>query len=306
MNFCRADEGLKKIILNFINFLEIEKKYSKNTIIAYGFDIDDFLNFVFIEKKHEVKKSDLENLTIYNFRSYLAQRLEKHVNSSNARCLAALRSLFRFWYKNNLLKNSEIFKIKTPKIAKLLPKAVDQIDIKNIFFALKKYHQEAWLCKRDEALLALIYGCGLRISEAINITAKSLEGAQFLVVEGKGKKQRMVPFLPLVREKIKNYLDICPFEIKREDAIFLGRNGKKILRQEFNKSLQNIRKNLNLSDTITPHAFRHSFATHLMEGGVDLRAIQGMLGHESLSTTQRYTKVDRARLLDVYNSVNLR
>ncbi len=300
------DKEVKNLVLKFLNFLEIEKKYSPNTLSSYKIDITYFINFLFQAQARIVSKSDLENLTIYDFRNFLAQRLENHVNSSNARCLAALRSLFLFWHKNNLIKNDEIFKIKTPKIAKTLPKSVDVIDINKIFSKLNQYHQEIWQIKRDEALLTLIYGCGLRISESLQISKKSLENSQFLIIEGKGKKQRMVPLLPIVLSRINDYLKVCPFKIESDQSIFFSKNGKKYLRQEFNKLIQNIRRDLNLSENITPHSFRHSFATHLLESGCDLRAIQDLLGHQSLSTTQKYTKIDKVRLLNIYDKIKLR
>lgn len=290
----------------FLRFLEVEKKYSNNTFESYRIDIFYFLDFIFCTKSKVLSKSDLESLTIYDFRKWLARRVENHNNASNARALAALRSLFRFLNQNNLLLNREIEKIKTPKISKPIPKSVDQVDIEKIFLEIEKFHKVEWKMRRDIALLTLIYGCGLRISEALMVSKKSLENSQNLVVTGKGKKQRIVPLLPMVLKRINEYLAISPFSPLFDQPIFLGSKGKAITRRDFSGLISHIRKNLNLAETITPHAFRHSFATHLLEAGGDLRTIQELLGHESLSTTQRYTKVDKARLLSVYEQFSKR
>lgn len=208
--------------------------------------------------------------------------------------------------RNELLNNSEIEKIKTPKVVKPLPKAVDQFDIDKIFAAIPVIQKVEWKAKRDIALLTLIYGCGLRISEALAVSKKSLENSQTLIVTGKGKKQRMLPLLPIVKKRIDEYLSACPFVPGVDAGIFLGNKGNTYSRFDFDRLISKIRKNLGLPDTVTPHSFRHSFATHLLEAGADLRSIQDLLGHENLSTTQRYTKVDKSRLLSVYQKFSRR
>ncbi len=302
----KCDSDLINLIEKFLRFLTAEKKYSNHTINSYRIDIFHFFDFLFRVKAKTITINDAENLTVYDFRKWLAERLPNHVNSSNARALASLRSMMRFFHQNNLLKNQEISKIKTPKIAKPIPKSVDQIDIEKIFSEIANIHKSEWKAKRDVALLTLIYGCGLRISESLSVTKNDLENSQTLIVSGKGKKQRMVPLLEIIRKRIDEYLAICPFLINSKQPIFLGSKGKTYSRQEFAMLIQKIRRNLNLSKNITPHSFRHSFATHLLEAGGDLRTIQELLGHESLSTTQRYTKIDKARLLNVYEKFSPR
>lgn len=288
-------------VKQFLQFLESEKKYSQNTLISYGCDIENFINFIAAIKNKSVDENDLENLSIHDFRKWLSSRLENHINASNARALAALRSLFRFLNKNNLIQNKEIFKIKTPKVAKNLPRSVDKIDIDKIFLDIQKFRKTNWQAKRDIALLTLIYGCGLRISEALSISKKSIENSQTLIVTGKGKKQRMAPLLPIIKKRINEYLEICPFKPDLNNSIFFSKSGKPYSRRLFSSLIKMIRQDLNLQENITPHAFRHSFATHLLEAGGDLRTIQELLGHENLSTTQKYTKIDKSRLLSVYN-----
>jgi integrase/recombinase XerC len=217
-----------------------------------------------------------------------------------------LRSFFKFLNRHQFIANGEISKVKTPKLAKPIPKAIDKIDIDSITDLIKEFSKTDWTIKRDLALLTLIYGSGLRISEALSITSNHLDGSGVLIITGKGGKQRMVPILPITKQKIDEYLAIMPHKINGNDPIFLGLRGKKYQPASFEKLIQNIREYLSLPSTITPHSFRHSFATHLLENGGDLRTIQELLGHSSLSTTQRYTKVDKKRLLEVYQRVSLR
>lgn len=299
----------EKIVLlleKFSRYIEAEMRYSRHTLNSYKTDILYFLQFIAKEKNKILDENDLEELTIYDFRGWLGGRMENHNNASNARALASLRAFFKFLNENNLIKNRQIEKIKTPKIAKAIPKAVEVLDIEKIFSAIADFRKNSWEVKRDQALMSLLYGCGLRISEGLSISKKSLQNNQVLTVTGKGKKQRMVPLLPIVKKRIEEYLLELPFALDDESGIFLNRSSKPYSRFDFDHLIKNLRRSLNLSETITPHSFRHSFATHLLESGGDLRSIQELLGHENLSTTQRYTKIDKSRLLSVYNSVQKR
>ncbi len=302
----KCDDDTIALVEKFLRFLQAEKRYSSHTINSYRTDIFYFLDFLFKSQEKIISKNSLENLLVHDFRRWLSDRLPNHVNASNARAISSLRSFFKFCNQNGLLENSQISKIKTPKVAKPIPKAVDKIDIDKILDEISKIRKEPWQAKRDLALLTLIYGCGLRISEALAVSQKSLQNSQSLVVEGKGKKQRMVPLLPIVNQRIQDYLNACPFEVTFEQPIFVSAKNKTLLRYDFNNLIATIRTNLNLAETITPHAFRHSFATHLLEAGGDLRVIQELLGHESLATTQRYTKIDKEHLLSSYFKASLR
>lgn len=302
----KCDSEINFLIEKFWRFLAVEKKYSAHTLSSYRTDIFYFVDFLFRSKQREINRKVFESLTIHDFRKWLSERVDNHVNASNARAIAALRSFFRFSNQNHLVENCEIKKIKTPKIAKPIARSVDLSDIEKISDSIAKMRKEAWQAKRDLALLTLIYGCGLRISEALSISKQSLENAQMLIVTGKGKKQRAIPLLPVVRKKIADYLASCPFTLGFNQPIFIATKGRPYTRREFSGLILNIRKRLGLPDSITPHSFRHSFATHLLEAGGDLRTIQELLGHENLSTTQRYTKVDKARLLSVYEKFSKR
>ena len=302
------DEKVKKITDDFLSFLTIQRRASTHTIDSYRIDISYFFAFL---KEHfgcnQVTISILESLTVHDFRKWLLMRNKSEFsNSSTARALSCLRSFFAFANRNKKILNNKIENVKTPKIGKPIPKAVDEIDIKSIMKLIDSFNKEEWCSKRDIALLTLIYGCGLRISESLSITKNDLANYGVLIVTGKGNKQRMVPMLDIVKERIDQYLKVCPYNIPVDQPIFLGARGGVYSPTLFQKLISNIRKYLQLPDTITPHAFRHSFATHLLENGGDLRTIQELLGHSSLSTTQRYTKIDKKRLLDVYNKIHPR
>ncbi|MFZ9181050.1 MAG: tyrosine-type recombinase/integrase [Rickettsiales bacterium] len=295
-----------KIIIQFINYLTYEKKYAENTIISYITDILDFIKFIYKLKNNIVNKKNLEELELVDFRSWLGERLDNHINNSNARALSALRSMFKYFEKNNLITNRKIFKIKIPKLSKTLPRAIDFNDVKRIISTLENYHEEPWENAREIAITFLIYGCGLRISEALSINKIMLENSQSLIINGKGQKQRLVPMIPIVKEKIEKYLELCPFKNNPAIPIFVNKKNKKYLRTVYANIIAEIRKNLNLSDDITPHAFRHSFATALLEENVDLRTIQDLLGHSKLTTTQRYTKIDKIKLIQNYKKFSNR
>ncbi len=295
------------MIEKFFLYLEIQKKYSFHTITSYQNDIFNFIAFIFKLKGEKVTKNILKNLVVSDFRAFLMEKFEAgHVNATNARSISAVRSFFRFLNKNKMVINGDIERIKTPKIGKSLPKAVDEIDIDKIIAAIDGLKKPEWEKKRDLALTTLIYGCGLRISEALNLRKVDLLSSDSLVLKGKGGKQRMVPILPIIQKRVKDYVDLCEHKIEAKGVLFLGAKGGAYDGRVFRKLLSDLRRALNLSETITPHAFRHSFATHLLESGGDLRMIQDLLGHSSLSTTQRYIKVDRERLVGEVNKYKLR
>jgi integrase/recombinase XerC len=193
-----------------------------------------------------------------------------------------------------------VFSIKVPRLNKPLPKALNEEDTAIALDEVGNIALLPWVGKRDKAILILIYGCGLRISEVLSMTKKQIND-DVLIITGKGKKQRLVPKLAIINNSLKDYLDNCPYLFNNEDKIFVGVRGKALNPGLFQRHIRTLRIRLGLKDATTPHAFRHSFATHLLSEGADLRSIQELLGHESLATTQRYTAVDTKRLLDVYN-----
>jgi len=300
-------ETVFEYLNKFLNFLQVEKKYSSNTIEAYDRDLFYFLKFFSDLRQAEIDVNALESISLFDLRKWLSQRSLNHSNSSNARAVAVLRSFFKFLKRHNLILNQEIDKLKTPKIIKPLPRPVAIDDIKKIIDEIAVIRKKDWHVKRDQALIYMIYGCGLRISEALSVRLIDIQNFENLVVMGKGKKQRIVPLLEPVVEALKKYFQICPYNFNfdvnnplRLKSIFIKDNCKAMTRFDYNGLLTLIRKKLNLSEEITPHSFRHSFATHLLQNGSDLRVIQDLLGHESLSTTQKYTKIDRVKIIEAF------
>ncbi len=299
--------SVDRLINDFLLFLASEKRYSKNTIISYRTDLNIFFSFLNKYLGKKIDMNDLEELENQDFRSFLAQRHDEEIaNISNARTVSVLRSFFRYLNKSKKILNNKIYNIKIPKIPKSLPKAIEEIDINQMLSLIKDFNKEEWCYLRDLALVTLIYGAGLRLSEALMITKSDLCNDEFILIKGKGGKERMVPILPIILKRINNYLQTCPHGISKYDAVFLGKRGGAYNPALFQSLIRKIRKYLQLPDYVTPHAFRHSFATHLLEEGGDLRSIQELLGHSSLSTTQKYTAVNKRRILDVYAKINPR
>lgn len=302
-----TNEAVKDLVDDFLVYLASQKRCSDHTIVSYHTDIFYFFSFLKNQSGALIDKARLESVTIQDFRSWLVFRKEQNFsNASTARAVSCLRSLFKFLNRQKIISNKEIENIKSPKLGKPIPKAVDKVDIDSVMNLIGEFSKGDWLQKRDLALLTLIYGSGLRISEALSLTKNHLNNNGVVVITGKGNKQRMVPILPIIEKRINEYLAALPHKINNNEPIFLGLRGKKYQSAMFEKLIQKIREYLSLPDTVTPHSFRHSFATHLLEAGGDLRTIQELLGHSSLSTTQRYTKIDKKRLLEVYNKVSLR
>jgi integrase/recombinase XerC len=281
---------------------------SKNTIISYQNDFNSFSYFLKNKLNKDLTIKTLEDLKHSDFRAWLSFKKEKEQkNSSISRGLSAIKSFYKFLIKNKKIINPTIGIMKNPKIKKRLPRSIDVENISKIFGCIHDMRKENWEAERDIALCYLIYGCGLRISEALNLKKREyFKNIDVLTIIGKGNKMRNVPILPIITEKINIYLKECPHIILPDDFLFKSSRGLKYSPAVFEKLIQNIRMVLDLSEEITPHAFRHSFATHLMENGADLRSIQELLGHSSLSTTQLYMKIDKKRLLTTYSKIHPR
>ncbi|HEU0118132.1 MAG TPA: tyrosine recombinase XerC, partial [Alphaproteobacteria bacterium] len=213
---------------------------------------------------------------------------------------------FRWLDRTGLLHNNAIELLKTPKTARRLPRPVSEAEAQDIVSLAKNVSQEGWVGLRDEALFTLLYGAGLRISEALALTHADLAQKDRITVTGKGNKQRNVPMLPIVRESLDKYLAECPYAVKPKQPIFVGARGEKLNPAVAQRHLRQLRRQLNLPDSVTPHALRHSFATHLLSSGADLRSLQELLGHSSLSTTQLYTKIDAQQLSKTYRAAHPR
>lgn len=285
-----ADSKLLAVITDWQNWLLRERLYSEHTLDAYSRDLSGFLSKI---KNTALTLDDLKNLDIHDFRKFLSLQAARNLNkSSMCRELSSVKNFFKWLERKKILKNPAISIISSPKKAKVLPKALDAEDSFNILKEISKLETDAWQGLRDKAILMLLYGCGLRISEALSINVGDISAqSEFLRVKGKGNKERIIPFLPIIWRYIEAYLAECPYKNNVGEPLFLGARGERISPRIIQRQLQKLRLTLGLPDTVTPHALRHSFATQLLAEGTDLRSIQELLGHASLSTTQRYTDV---------------
>lgn len=299
--------GAVKALDAWLHHLGAARGYSAHTLEAYRRDVEAF--FAFLNEHHggSVNFTLLKNLETQDFRAWLSSRLSAGYDpASNARALSSVKQFFRYLEKNHGVSNPYALAVRGPRRKAPLPKALTQGAAREAISHVGELQDEPWVALRDTAMLTLLYGAGLRIGEALSLTRRQVQGADTLMVTGKGSKQRQVPLLPAVRQALADYLHACPHAIGADDVIFVGVKGAPLHRPAFNKQMQKLRGYLGLPENATPHAFRHSFATHLLSQGADLRAIQELLGHSSLSTTQRYTAVDSARLLAAYSAAHPR
>ena len=286
---------------NWLNYLSNIKKLSQNSVVSYKNDLSKFFIFFqdYIEKNIGLK--EIESIKISEFRSFLTYRRNSEISSNSiARNISALKSFFRFLIKNNKIKESSVFNLKSPKLKKSLPRPINVDLAIQVIKQAEEIEDEKWIGLRNKAILILLYGCGLRISEALSLNYDDVQNEDHILIKGKGEKERIVPMMPYIKKGIENYLEACPKEIISGEALFIGKRFSRLSPRIIQYALEKIRTALSLPETATPHALRHSFATHLLDSGGDLRTIQELLGHSSLSTTQKYTKVETSKLLEIY------
>jgi len=242
-----------------------------------------------------------------DFRAFLARRAQDGLErGSLARGLSVLRGFLRFLQRRGLAATTAVAALRSPKLPHSVPKPLTIEDAASSLDAVAEVAKGRWGGKRDTAILALLYGCGLRLSEALGLTRGEAPLGDMLAITGKGGKQRLLPVLPVVRQAVADYLAACPFLLAKDDPLFVGSRGGPLNPRVVQRQMAALRGFLGLPETATPHALRHSFATHLLGRGGDLRAIQELLGHASLSTTQRYTSVETERLLAIYDAAHPR
>ena len=302
-----AAKDLAAAISAWREWLVAERRASAHTIDAYARDLATFLSFLSDHIGDEPSVAALSALIPADFRAYLAHRNALGISrSSVARGLSTLRNVFRFFERQGYLSNPAINTIRTPRLPKSVPKALREDDAMEAIRTIGETHDTPWLSARDTALMLLLYGCGLRIGEALNLTCADIPKSDTMRVMGKGRKERIVPVLAVVREGLTAYRKLCPYPPNKDAPLFVGARGQALNPGVVQRQLRQVRALLGLDETATPHALRHSFATHLLAKGGDLRTIQELLGHSSLSTTQRYTAVDAAQLTKVYRQAHPR
>ncbi|MBB4379664.1 tyrosine recombinase XerC subunit [Bradyrhizobium sp. Rc3b] len=307
-----ADPSIAQEMTRWLSHLGAERRLSPKTLEAYGRDLRQCLDFLCSHWGERVTLKRFAALEATDVRAFMAMRRADDIaGRSLMRALAGLRSFGRFLEREGKGKVGALSAIRAPKVAKTLPKPLPMASAKRLADADERAGEdrETWILARDAAVMALLYGSGLRISEALGLKRREVprpgEG-DVLIVTGKGNKTRMVPVLQTVLELVQEYVAMCPYPLPAEGPIFVGARGGPLSPRIIQLAMERLRGALGLPDSATPHALRHSFATHLLSRGGDLRAIQELLGHSSLSTTQIYTGIDSERLLEVYASAHPR
>lgn len=300
---CASD--LSKALLDWQAWLKVEKNVSKHTLRAYTGDLSMFVSFLAKHKARAVSIADVSGASLNEFRSWMSrQTMDGRANSSRARTLSGLKNFLSWMDKQGIAHNAAIKTVRTPKLPRKLPRPLHQNQAFNILNDTGDGH---WVSLRDRALFTLLYGCGLRIDEALSLDIVHLPRDGFLRVMGKGRKERQVPILSLVVDAIDKYRAACPYAEDGTRPLFVGeKNGKRLHQGVAQKAMRDLRRELSLPETATPHALRHSFATHLLQNGANLREIQELLGHASLSTTQRYTDINAEEMLAIYRKAHPR
>lgn len=295
-------EDASPVAQGWLAFLTHEKKLLPKTLEAYARDLSQFGAFLSEHLGAPAGVDDLRGLTGSDFRSFMAYRRNDGVESrSLARQVSAIRSFFGYAERSGAFKNTAYGVVRSPKLPRRLPRplqieaAVSMTD--TAAFADAEALQ--WIVARDRAVFILLYACGLRISEALGLTLRQIR-QEPVMIKGKGGKTRIVPMLPEARTAVEQYAALCPFAVAADQPLFRGAKGGSLLPRIIQLQMERMRGFLGLPDTATPHALRHSFASHMLASGADLRVIQELLGHASLSTTQVYTDVNREHLLQQY------
>ena len=294
------DAGLLVIVNDWLSYLKDIRGYSGNTIKSYQADLSNFIDFNNNHLAKSISIKDLENLVIQDLRSWLAWRVStNHKQTSNARAASTIKNFYRYLKKVYNINNPSIHQIRITKLKKPLPKALSEEVSEEALETIEVLNDD-WQGVRNKAIFLLLYGSGLRISEALSITIEQIINMKNnqIIIKGKGNKERIVPVHNYTKDTIFKYIKNCEFNIT--NVLFLGKQGKSLNADVFRRTIRELKNFLGLPEHATPHALRHSFATHLLNKGGDIRIIQELLGHSSISTTQRYTKVDYTNLLSAH------
>ncbi|WP_254919110.1 tyrosine recombinase XerC [Oceanicola sp. 22II-s10i] len=283
------------------------KDASANTITAYSRDLADFLAFMGEHKGAAQGMAPLQRITVSDMRAWMAHTRAGGVSArSLARKLSAVKTFYRWLAERDGFDPTAVLSARAPKYQRKLPRPLPEDAAVEMIDTVALQSEVKWVQARDMAVLTLLYGCGLRISEALSLTGADLPLGSSLRITGKGGKERVVPLIAPARDAVEAYLTLSPYPCEKADPVFRAIRGGALAPRTIQKVMERARNQLGLPASATPHAMRHSFATHLLNAGGDLRAIQELLGHASLSTTQAYTAVDTARLMEVYAAAHPR
>jgi len=299
-------QSVEELKTAWLAALAHERRSSPHTLRAYRDDSERFLSFLGDHRGERVMLSTLQGLSPADVRAFLTRRRKEGLGARGIqRAMAAIRSFYRYLAREELADGAALRVIRSPKLPRTLPRPISEKDaVRTIEEAGE--NEIPWIGARDTALVTLLYGTGLRISEALRLKQRDVPLADSLTILGKGNKERAVPILPSVREAVSTYAALAPFAGDKTGALFLSRRGKPMSARDAQGLMQRLRGRLGLPAGATPHALRHSFATHLLKHGGDLRSVQELLGHASLSTTQKYTEVEGEQILAVYEAAHPR
>ena len=298
---CAPD--LQKQLQDWQVFLKTEKNVSRHTLRAYSGDVSHFMKFLNGHLGKPPSLNDLSDAGIRDFRAWMSKKaMDGTANASRARSLSGIKNLLGWLDKQGVMHNAAIESIRSPKLPHKIPRPLHEAQAREVLQWAETLAKEDWIGRRDRALFTLLYGCGLRIDEALSLNMGGLPRDGYLRVTGKGRKERQVPVIDIVERNLNLYLESCPFPAEDNRPVFVGAKGERLNQGVAQKAMRHLRTNLGLPENATPHALRHSFATHLLQNGANLREIQELLGHASLSTTQRYTEINAEELLKIYRA----
>ncbi|MCB9977966.1 MAG: tyrosine recombinase XerC [Rhodospirillales bacterium] len=302
---CAAD--FSSALNKWAEWLRVEKNLSRHTLRAYGSDVGHFVSFLFDHLGKKPGLNDLSEVSLRDFRSWMSRKaMEGASNASRARSLSGIKNFLSWLDKQGIMHNAAIKTVRTPKLPHKLPRPLHEKQAREVIEKAGLAEKQDWIGARNMALFMLLYGCGLRIDEALSLDAGHLPRDGVIRVIGKGRKERQVPVLPIVEKTLKHYMGKRPVPAEKNDPVFIGARGKRLNQGVAQRAMRDVRNLLGLPENATPHALRHSFATHLLQNGANLREIQELLGHASLSTTQRYTEINAEELLKVYKAAHPR
>jgi len=303
----RGSSGALALLDRWLISLSGTRNASPKTVEAYRRDVSGFLGFLAQHWGGPAGRNALGEVTTRDMRAWMAHERARDLSArSLARQLSAVKSFYRWLDQAEGINAAAVTATRAPKVPDRLPRPVPEAAAAQMLSLSDAMAEEPWIGARDTAVLTLLYGCGLRISEALGLTGRALPMGETLVIDGKGGKQRIVPVLPVAIAAVKGYLRLCPYPVLPDEPIFRGHRGGPLNPRQIQKAVQTLRQVMGLPETATPHALRHAFATHLLERGADLRAIQELLGHASLSTTQAYTAVTERSLRRTYDAAHPR
>jgi len=296
------------LLMEWIDWLRNVRKVSPHTVEAYEGDLKQFWAFQNSHYGKDLTVEDLLNLSVRDFRAWLVYRsAEEYEHRSTARALSVVRSFYKFLTKHGHPPCVALASIRSPRLKIGLPRPLSIDQARSLVEDIGDLNEEPWIGSRNQALFTLLYSSGLRLGEALGLTRKQapLE-SDILLVHGKGKRERLVPILPIIQQTLQDYIRLCPYVLTPDGPLFVGAKGKRLDPAIAQKAMRHYRRAVGLPESATPHALRHSCATHLMGASGDLRGIQELLGHASLATTQVYTDIDATRLMKIYENTHPR